>query len=382
MRISYSSLETFLQCPLKFKYQEIDKIKTPKSKDALFGTAVHEALRMLHNPSMLTPPSEKDFLDFFSSKWDPTIFQTPQEDVAYFGQGIKILKDYYAKNYPANFNVLDLETRFEVSLEHKNEIHLVTGKIDRIDKIDGNAFEVIDYKTAKKMPSQSSVEENLQLSIYHLGLLSRWPKIKDENRAVTTSLYFLKHGEKLSVQKTNEDLEATKEQILTTIDSIKGSDFKPKAGPLCPWCGYQAMCPLWKHKFKKENVKIEDAKIKEMIKEYNEIKSHADKDKCRMVEIKATVNQYLDAEGIERVFTDDGEFLGRTLKKIYAYDIELLRQILEPLGIWQEILSLDDKKLKKAVAGLPYAVRQKIEQTRKLEKEFKVMQSGREKVSR
>lgn len=379
MRISYSSLETFLQCPLKFKYQEIDKIKTPKSKDALFGTAIHEALRMLHNPSLLTPPSEKEFLDFFSSKWDPTIFQTPQEDAAYFSQGIKILKDYYAKNYPANFNVLDLETRFEVPLEHKSEIHLITGKIDRIDKIDGNAFEVIDYKTAKKMPSQSSVEENLQLSIYHLGLLSRWPKIKDENRPVKASLYFLKHGEKLSVRKTNEDLEAIKEHVLTTIDAIKSSDFKPKANPLCPWCGYQAICPLWKHKFKKENAKIEDVKIKEIIKEYNEIKSHADKDKVRMAEIKAIINQYLDVEGIERVFTDDGEFLGRTLKKIYTYDIELLRQILEPLGIWQEILSLDDKKLKKAVAGLPYAVRQKIEQTKKLEKEFKVMQGGKEK---
>ena len=31
------------------------------------------------------------------------------------------------------------------------------------------------------MPSQSNVENNLQLSVYHLGLLNRWPKLKDEN---------------------------------------------------------------------------------------------------------------------------------------------------------------------------------------------------------
>ncbi|TSA57417.1 PD-(D/E)XK nuclease family protein, partial [bacterium] len=38
MRISYSSLENFKQCPLKYKFSQIDKIKEPKSKEAIFGT--------------------------------------------------------------------------------------------------------------------------------------------------------------------------------------------------------------------------------------------------------------------------------------------------------------------------------------------------------
>ena len=89
MRISYSALETFKRCPLKFKFQYIDKMRTPKSKEAAFGTLMHSALKILHEPGLIIP-TEEDILKFISDNWDGSLYGSEQESTAAFGQAIKI----------------------------------------------------------------------------------------------------------------------------------------------------------------------------------------------------------------------------------------------------------------------------------------------------
>ena len=55
MRISYSAIETFKTCPLKYKFQEIDRLRRPKSKEAVFGTLLHAALRFMFSRDPLYP---------------------------------------------------------------------------------------------------------------------------------------------------------------------------------------------------------------------------------------------------------------------------------------------------------------------------------------
>ena len=68
MKISYSAINTFQQCPQKYKFQEIDKIKTPKSKEAVFGTVIHETLKFLHNKEPRFPTKEELF-QFYNQSW-------------------------------------------------------------------------------------------------------------------------------------------------------------------------------------------------------------------------------------------------------------------------------------------------------------------------
>ena len=259
MRISYSSLESFLTCPAKYKFSEIDKIKSPKSKEAIFGTLVHKTLQMMHDPSKTSIPTEEEVLAFFSGEWDKDIYSSESEEMMAFEQGVRILKDYYKKNYPANFHILGLESFFEAPIKDGEETHSITGKIDRIDKLKDDSFEVIDYKTSRTLPSQKSVDENMQLAMYHLGLLNKWPNLAA--KPIKLSLYFLRHGEKLSTVKNGEKLKDTTEKVLKVIDKIKVSKFAPQVNPLCDWCGFQSVCPYFSHKFKKET--IDDKKIKE-----------------------------------------------------------------------------------------------------------------------
>ena len=97
MRISYSAFDTYQNCPLKYKYQNIDRIKTPKSKEAVFGTIVHETMKFIHTPGILSPTLDQA-MEHFSNSWNPAVFENPQEERAAFSQGVKIIQDYYKRN--------------------------------------------------------------------------------------------------------------------------------------------------------------------------------------------------------------------------------------------------------------------------------------------
>ena len=382
MRISYSSLETFIVCPLKFKFGVIDKIKVPQSKEAFFGTIIHETLRMLHDPIKIVPPTEEEILEFFSSHWIPEMWPDKDEEAIAFSQGVKILKEYYQKNYPTNFNIVDLETRFDAQVvdENSNETHIITGKIDRIDKIE-NGFEIIDYKTSKKMPPQKSVDENLQLSTYHLGIANRWPSIEQKNNKVKLSLYFLRHSEKLSTERTAEQLNETREKILRIIREIKEmeekEEFKPRTGPLCDWCGYQKWCPLFAHKFL-EKKGPNEKEMKKAVEEYFEIKAESKKNAWRIAELQEIVNQYLDKQNLERVFIDNG-YITRSVQERNSWNEEKVREILEKEKRWNEVSKLDSAKLKKILGNLPLETQEKIKKALKVQKTFTLLKEKKTK---
>lgn len=367
MRISYSALDAFLTCPAKYKFSEIDKIKAAKSKSALFGTWIHETLKMLHEPARLTPSTEEEVLAFFTRQWDKSVYSSQAEEMAAFGQGIKILKDYYAKNYPANFHIISLESHFEAPIEDSGAVHTITGKIDRIDKLADGTFEIIDYKTGKTLPPQKEVDKNLQLSVYHLGVVNRWPSLMDKK--VKLSLYFLKHGEKLSTTRSAGELEETKEQILGIVDEIKASTFSPRPNPLCDWCDFKKLCPYFSHQFKKEA--ISDTKIKQVVKEYLEIKEKSKKDDARIAELSEMINQYCDEQKLERVFIDEG-YVSRLAQGRYAYDENKLKDALVEIGKLDKYLVIDSTKITKDIeeGGFTRDEKKKIESAR-TKKEFK-----------
>lgn len=377
MRISYSSLESFQTCPAKYKFSEIDKLKSPKSKEAIFGTLIHKTLQMMHDPSAIAPPTEEEVLAFFGNSWDKELYASESEEMMAFEQGVRILKDYYKRNYPANFHVLGLESFFEAPIKDGEEIHQITGKIDRIDKLKDDTYEVIDYKTSRTLPSQKSVDENMQLAMYHLGLLNKWPNLAD--KPVKLSLYFLRHGEKLSTIKTGEKLKETTEKVLEIIDKIKVSNFAPEINPLCDWCGFQSVCPYFSHKFNPPagGATIDDKKIKEIVEEYLQIKERSKKEASRVAELQALINQYCDETKIDRVFSDTG-YVSRALQERFSYDEKKAMEILREIGKLEEFLTVDVKKLGKNIETFSRDEKNKINEAR-IKKEFKVLSAKKTK---
>jgi RecB family exonuclease len=333
IKTSFSALDTFRQCPLKYKYQVIDKIKAPKIKEAVFGNKIHKALQFFHSKTPVSPTLD-ELLNYLKEVWESEVFGDEQTDMIYFSEAIKILKNYYEHYLKTRdkFIVLNTETRFEVLLENpkdQNQKTLLRGFIDRVDKTK-EGIEVIDYKTAKKLPSQQEVDNNLQLSLYCLGVLGRWPQfLRRGLENIKLTFYYLKHQELLSTRRTKEQLDNVKEQIWQKLAEIEKSDFPPIPSSLCDWCGYRRICPMWKHLYK-EQISIDDEKVKKVVDEFFELKQINSKNNKKLNELKEMIEGYLDKEKLERVFGETG-YITRLTQTRYDYDSNKLKQIIKTL---------------------------------------------------
>ncbi|MFA5392260.1 MAG: PD-(D/E)XK nuclease family protein [Candidatus Paceibacterota bacterium] len=390
MRISYSSLENFKQCPLKYKFSQIDKIKESKSKEAVFGTYIHQVLKWFYQQDPHFPTLE-GLLEYYHNHWPASAkamsgkpkkeesftWANEQEEKDYFQEGMRILREYYKKNFPPKSMIMDLEIKFEAVVDETPDEtggkHILSGVIDRIDKLADGTMEIIDYKTGKRMPSQNNVDTNLQLSIYALGLQRKWPKIKLEN--LRLSLYFLKFNEKIETKKSQEDIDKTQKKIIDLIHQIQISSFEPKPSPLCNWCGYRPLCPVWRHFYENDSEKeFNGINIEEKIDEYFKLQEEKEKIDAKLKELKDLIEVYSHQKGLKRIFGNNGSFNQEVTNKI-SFDKNQLKEILEPLGKWEEILAIDMKKLEKIMKEIPPNYREEIEKVKKIEKKYESLEA-------
>jgi len=384
MRTSYSALDTFRQCQQKFKFQVIDKIKAPKTVEVVFGTAVHDALKFMFSRNPLFP-ALNEIIEKFAETWGalskkvyPELSDAHRQ--TYEESGAAMLKKFYKDNPPWNYSVVDTESRFEVLLpdQESQKTHIIAGIIDRIDKIGDGEYEIIDYKTNRKIPSQESVNQNLQLSLYHMAILRRWPHL--EPAKIKLSLYFLKHGEKLSSSRNQSALSETIESVLETIRTIENSEmqnrFPAQPSVLCSFCQYKQICPAWKYLYKKDTHAPDKAQLQQALNEYFAIKEDDTKNDARIKELQGIIRSYMDIHGVERVFDDRGYFIAKRLQQRFSYNFDAIKGILLGAGlqeIWNSILEADEKKLKLVINRIPINIRRQIEAQRVLKKEFSTL---------
>ncbi|QQG42332.1 MAG: PD-(D/E)XK nuclease family protein [Candidatus Giovannonibacteria bacterium] len=385
MRTSYSALATYQQCPQKFKFEVIDKIKAPKSPEALFGSSMHGALKFMFSRDPLFPTLDEVLINF-SENWKNAAAKASKSLASelakiYDESGRKMLKEFFKSNPPWNFSVVDTESRFEVLLSdtQTQETHILAGIIDRIDKIGDGEYEIIDYKTNRKLPSQEAADRNLQMSLYHMALTRRWPSISPDK--IKLSLYFLKHDEKISSKRSAENLKTTRDSVLKTIRQISQSqaqdNFPTIVSKLCDWCPYKPICPAWRHLYEKTEYPAPDeAALQSALREYFTIKETDNKNAARVKELQEIIKTYMDAQKIDRVFDERGYYISKKLQQRFKYDFDKVKEILTAAGLesaWQSILEADDKKLKIILKTLSPALRAQIESQKILAKEFIVL---------
>ena len=116
---------------------------------------------------------------------------------------------------------------------------VVSGSIDRIDRLPSGLVEVIDYKTGRTS-SQKGVDESLQLSIYALACRDALGLGTPEK----VTLYFTESATRMSTTRTDEQLDAVRADILARTARIRSGDFAATpSADTCRWCDYARLCP-------------------------------------------------------------------------------------------------------------------------------------------
>lgn len=238
--LSYSQMQTFDICPLHYKLKYIMHVPTPQSTAQSFGTSIHGALKDYYT---LYVRGEKPTLDIIpeilQTNWIAEGYETSEHEKLNFDKAIEIVKTYITKEFDPTREPVAIELPFMFFVKHLR----VGGRIDRIDRLPDGTLEIIDYKTGHNVPTQKSLAENFQLSLYALASTEiPDPILKRDPEQIKLSLYYLEKNTKLTTTRTRDQLLLAKEEILKTAEAIQNSSFLCSHSMLCMNCEYKLLC--------------------------------------------------------------------------------------------------------------------------------------------
>src|SRR5438045_1100133 len=157
MRLSYSKLNTYRQCPMRYRFTYLDRL--PRRPRRLFRAArrIHHALMRWLVYARNGSPRWDEVRAAYDSAWgalqDPSVTASPD-----YQEGLEILREYHAANLERPCQPVLLEHKFTVPVGG----HVLVGQIDRVDT-SASGYEVVDYKLDREVRSQETVDSDLQL---------------------------------------------------------------------------------------------------------------------------------------------------------------------------------------------------------------------------
>ena len=335
MRLSYSSINTYETCPAKFKFQYEDRVPQAPSPALSFGDSLHQALHLFHNRPVPVAPSLEELQEMLEATWVSEGFSGESEERTYRDHGRQVLAQYHREN-AADYRIpVALEFRFQVQVEGVT----LSGIIDRMDRLPGGGYEIVDYKTNRRLPPQSRIDQDLQLSIYHLAAREVWG-IEPER----LTLYYLLPGQRMSTTRLPADVDELRRRIGVVAERIEAGMFEARQNPLCDWCDYQALCPLFRHRHERDQGDPAP-RMTEIVDEWIDLKRKGRDVYRRLDELNPLINAFADEHGYRRLFGTDGSAIDRRPQHVTAPVDEKVREVLEPLGLLEQVLSVDPGKL-------------------------------------
>ncbi len=328
IRLSYSSISTYELCPLQYKFRYLEGKPGRRTPALGFGESLHEALRRFHAQPVPVAPTVEQLLAYLDDAWDSAAYRSEKEERAYHAHAREVLTSYHRDNAPAFRVPVALEQRFQIDVDGVK----VSGVIDRMDRHPDGSYEIVDYKTSRRLPPRRFVESDLQLSIYYLAAWEVWGILPSR-----LTLYFLLPGQPMTVARRPEDLDATRARIAEVAAGIRSGAFAPKENRLCDWCDYQASCPLFAHRFEREETPVD---IGSAVDEWIATKRRLRADAARVEELSATIHSYCESTGLERLFGDDGA-VTRYARSEAVYHEDSVRRALESLDLLHRVTQLD-----------------------------------------
>jgi putative RecB family exonuclease len=244
--LSPSSIATFQQCPLKYKYSRIDGLTEPPTEHTLLGNFVHSILENFY----ALPPEERTLSS--ARGLAAAIWPTYQDDVSdVYRNRAKEIQAFRWKAWWCVENLMKMEdpqtvvlSGIETELYDKIDGVLIKGFVDRY-QTDETSITIGDYKTGKVPRPQWARDKFDQLLIYGIILSERLQK-----EIGMLELLYVAHSERLQHSPTAEDIQDTKKtikEVRTGIDMrCESGVFEPVKTTLCGWCTFKSICPAWK----------------------------------------------------------------------------------------------------------------------------------------
>jgi len=196
---------------------------------------MHAALEWFYDRENPEPPTLESLLEHLDTCWESAGYSNLDEERSYLNNAREVLTHYYYTNLEDFRLPMAVEERFEIDMHD----FVLSGVIDRVDCHPDGTYEILDYKTSRRLPEISRLREDLQLPIYQFACSEVWGITPSK----LTFYYLIPNRRYTTKPLDSAALTRVRERMLHVATSISSGDFPATPSRLCPWCSFEDLCP-------------------------------------------------------------------------------------------------------------------------------------------
>ena len=344
--LSYTQISLYQSCPLCYKLQYVDGLETKGKWYFSFGSTLHKCAEHFFRVRVPPPPSIDELLQFYNENWLSEGYESAEEEANYRAYGIEILSKFW-ETHSANFRMpLAVERMFYIDIDGVK----LRGFIDRVDKLESGGLSIVDYKSNRELFTSDYLEKDLQLTLYQIAAEQLWHLPVE-----MLTLYHLRSNTPCSCpSRDNTRLEQARQLVIEVAENIAKQHFPATENPYCP-CDFPEHCPYYRHQYMeltpdpaRQDTPHQIA-ISEAVDQYASIQQQVKELQMKLDELKLEITSFCQTEELNRVYGTEHEITYKLVERTGFSENEV-RELLEPAGLWNRVLSLDQSQLRQLLA--------------------------------
>ena len=253
--LSGSGLASIQGCPLRWFLSRVVRAEGPRGRALAVGSLVHVLAERAARGEIPAEPAA--MLEHVDRVWAELPFDAPWESIAErqeVAQALERLCAYLGVADPS----IAVEHEFSVTIplthgpdEDDAETILVRGAIDRVEITADGRVRLIDFKTARNLPSADAVESDPQLGMYQLAVRhGALDALGVHAELAGAALVQLRSETKaapgrprVQEQSALDDGDWLEADIRDAVARIRAEDFPAVISSECRTCPYASACP-------------------------------------------------------------------------------------------------------------------------------------------
>lgn len=266
LTLSYTAIEAYLACPLRYHYQQRLRIPLPPHHAAIYGSALHAAVAEFHRGQMAgAVPESEALVEALNRSWQSAGFISRTHEEARYAAALKVLERFSDEERASGTVPAYVEKDFSFEIGG----HKIRGRWDRVDvtplasgertreipviemsdetirptlPLSDEWVVISDYKSGGKDDEEGNAtraRDALQLQIYALAWRAATGRLPDE-----VSLRFLDSGKTATVPVDPKRIAKARDRIAEAAEGIQSGSMEAKPDRMnCTYCAYRELCP-------------------------------------------------------------------------------------------------------------------------------------------
>jgi DNA helicase-2/ATP-dependent DNA helicase PcrA len=235
---SASGLNTFADCPLRYKFQYVLLVPSSPRTYFSFGQAVHSVIEQLSKDFVRGFAFSKErALALLDAKWDAAAYPSKTQEAEDRRKADALLDTFLSWQAQDTNTIVAAEMRFSFRFSQR----ILKGSIDRIEQQPDGGLVVIDFKTGSSAGiTKNTIREDIQMNLYCIAVQEIYGKLP-----VRASLYYLRDNKMIDYIPDEASIAAFRERLSGMIAAVCAEEFVAKPSFMgCKNCDYGDLCEI------------------------------------------------------------------------------------------------------------------------------------------